>query len=100
MPSIYDEIWITAANGSSLCALINGDQGVLMYMREFGDAGFTSRNPRYTGSPTATVEYRLSNGQVDEYPAAWAVPIDDVQLALQYFGREGKQPPFITWHED
>ena len=74
----YDEIWVEAGDGQSMCALINGDLGWLMYLREPGDAGFSSRNPDYKGNPDATREYYLSNGQMDEHPAAWAIPIDQI----------------------
>jgi hypothetical protein len=98
--SNFDEIWITAADGSSLCAMINCDRGFLMHLRRPGDSGSTSRNPLYNGSEATTVEYRLSNGQIDEYPAAWALPIDEVRRALEYFEREGKRPSSVTWNED
>ncbi len=51
-----------------MCALINGSLGWLMYLRENGDAGFSSRIPKYTGSSDAKLEYFLSNDQRDEYP--------------------------------
>lgn len=72
MAAQFDEVCITAPDGSSHFALINGDQGFVMHMREPGDAGSTSRNPFYGGSPATTLEYRLSNGQIDDYPASWA----------------------------
>jgi hypothetical protein len=69
-----DEVWLEAPDGQSLCALINGDVGWLMYVREPRDAGFRSRNPSYQGDLQAQIEYRLSNGQLDSYPSAWALP--------------------------
>ena len=98
--SKYDEIWIETDDGQSMCALINGDLGWLMYLREHGDAGFSSRNPRYDGPPDAMLDYFLSNGQCDEYPLAYALPIKEIRRALEYFKREQKAPPFITWHND
>jgi Immunity protein Imm1 len=83
-----------------MCALINSDLGWLMYLREAGDAGFSSRNLKYDGPPDAKLDYFLSNGQQDEYPKAWALPIEEVRRALEYFEREQKRPPFITWHND
>ena len=71
-----------------------------MYLREPGDAGFSSRNPDYTGPSEACIEYMLSNGQVDSYPAAWAYPIATVMHAIEYFKLEGSPPPFIDWHND
>ncbi|WP_353620343.1 Imm1 family immunity protein [Paracidovorax valerianellae] len=83
-----------------MCALINGEVGWLMYLREPSDAGFSSRNPAYTGSQHAVISYVLSNGQVDEYPAAWAYPLATVQAAIDYFRTHGSPPPFIAWHDD
>jgi hypothetical protein len=96
----YDEIWVETDDGQVMCALINDQLGWLMYLREPGDAGFSSRNPNYTGPESATLDYYLSNGQRDLYPLAWALPIDEVQRAIDFFKRERKPPPFVTWHND
>jgi hypothetical protein len=69
-------------------------------MRFEGDAGFSSRNPSYDGDPEARIEYVLRNGQRDQYPASWALPVDEVRRALDYFTTEHRQPPFVAWHED
>lgn len=94
------ELWYTGPNGQRLCALINGEVGWLMYLREPGDAGFSSRNPSYTGPADATIDYVLSNGQVDSYPASWAYPIDIVMQAIDHFRSEGLPASFISWHND
>jgi hypothetical protein len=44
-----------------------------------GDPGFSSRNLDYTGPADRVIEYRLDNGQVDEYPAFWALPVGEVK---------------------
>jgi len=94
------EVWVEAPSGASLCALINDDVGWLMFLRTPGDAGFSSRNPSYIGAPDAQIRYVLSNGQVDSYPAAWALPIATVEQALFFFRRHGYPPSFISWHND
>ena len=94
----FEEIWAEVGE-SSLCALINGDRGWLMYLREPGDAGLRSHNASYAGPANAVIEYYLTNGQRDEYPAAWAYPVDVMREALDYFAREKQLPPFIEWHE-
>ena len=104
--------------GPSLHALLNGKRGWLMYLRHNdGDPGFSSRNPafdasnlppdapasisRFDGTPTLVLEYRLSNGQVDEYPASWVLPEQEIMRALEYFvEHEGNRAPFVTWHDD
>jgi hypothetical protein len=83
-----------------MCALINRDKGWLMYLRESGDAGFSSRNPNYPGAPDETLEFYMENGQLDEYPKAWIIPIDEIKKALDFFQKEKKPPTFINWHND
>jgi len=98
--SPFSEIWVESPDGQSLCALINGNRGWLMYLRESGDSGFSSRNPDYVGPSDAAIEYRLNNGQHDFYPASWALPVSTIRQALAYFESEHQRPPFIIWHED
>jgi hypothetical protein len=104
--------------GLSLIALLNGNIGWLMYLRHSdGDAGYSSRNPSFTsvgdapdtrifegrfdGEVVPLIEYQLSNGQVDEYPASWALPEPEIVHALEYFVEySGGRPPFIHWHDD
>ena len=96
----FAEEWINLPDGQAMCALIHGEVGWLMYLRGHGDAGFSSRNPAYAGSPDAQVEYQLGNGQRDLYPAAWALPVAEVQRALAYFTHERQPPPFVVWNND
>jgi|SRR5215472_9110689 len=96
----FREQWLELSDGQSMCALIHGSVGFLMYLPNNGDAGFTSRNPDYGGPQGAQIEYELSNGQRDFYPASWALPIDVLQTAFAYFEREKKPPSLITWHDD
>jgi hypothetical protein len=98
--SRFDEVWVDLPDGQAMCALINGDVGWLMYLRESGDAGFSSRNPDYAGPPNAEIEYFLSNGQLDTYPASWALPVAEVRRALEFFKQKQRPPPWVTWHND
>lgn len=96
----YQEIWAETPDGQAMCALINGDRGWLMYLRRKGDAGFSSRSPSFVGPSNAVIEYVLSNGQREEYPASWAISKIDIDRALEFFRRECKPPPFVLWHND
>ena len=98
--SPYREVWVEIPNGQSMCALINGEWGWLMYLRYKGDAGFSSRNIKYKGPAESTIEYRLDNGQHDEYPASWAYPVAVIERALQFFQTQQIPPTFIHWHND
>lgn len=97
----YKEIWIDfEEDEQSMTALINGDYGWLMYLREEDDSGLSSRNPDYKGTDDETMKFYLSNGQLDEYPLSWVLPIEQVEKAIDYFEKYHKIPPFITWHDD
>src|SRR5262245_29343998 len=82
------------------CALINVDLGWLVNLREEGDAGLSSGNLNYMGAVDAQIEYRLDNGQHDLYPASWALSVEEVRRAIEYFEHEHQRPPFVAWHED
>lgn len=71
-----------------------------MYLRDPEDAGFSSRNPDYIGSPEAVTSFVLSNGQRDEYPSAWTYPVETVERALSHFRIHGTPPSFIAWYND
>jgi hypothetical protein len=92
------ELWISAADGPSMCMLRNGDDAFLMYLRHDEDPGFTTRGPNADGR---MVGFRLSNGQMDEYPVRWCIPLEDCFKALaHFFAANGAQPPWLEWHED
>lgn len=98
--SQFREVWERKEDGRALCALLREDVGWLMYLREPGDSGFSSRNPEYRGPRDAMLEYVLANGQKDEYPASWALPVTVVERALEYFRETGGMAPFVKWHAD
>lgn len=77
--------------------LRNGHWAWLMYMAEPGDAGFRSEGDASLGG---TASYTLSNGQVDEYPLAWCIPVEDCYKAVAYFYvNEGERPGWVKWKE-
>jgi hypothetical protein len=80
----YREIWLSVESGPAICALMNGDSGWLMYLREEGDSGFSSRNPAQEGRG-GLVSYRLADGQIDQYPADWSVSEDEIIQVLEHF---------------
>lgn len=97
----FSEVWMQATDGwPSICALISGEAAWLMFLRFGGDAGFSTRNPDYSGSPKAVIEYYLPNGQRDEYPASWNITADAAILALEYFLKEARMAPWLQWHEE
>lgn len=96
----YKELWVEAKDEQVMYALINGSVGWLMYLRENGDSGFHSINPNYHGEPGEQLKFYLNNGQMDEYPMEWVLPVQEVYKALDYFEKEKKPPLFISWKSD
>jgi ribosome maturation factor RimP len=86
--------------GESMTALFTGGQAVLFLTGEEGEPGFSSRNPRFKGSPDARLAFTLSNGQEDEYPASWAVSGEDATRGLEHWFFTGQRPSFIHWHDE
>jgi ribosome maturation factor RimP len=86
--------------GGSLTGLFSAGRAVLFLTGGEGEPGFSSRSPRYTGSPDARLTFSLSNGQEDEYPASWAVPAEDATRALEHYFLSGQRPSFIHWHDE
>lgn len=80
---------------------VNGDRAWLMYLRYPEDAGSSSRNLAYDGPPQAQLPFRLSNGQGDEFPVAWTLPLGEAIAACEHFVTSGgERSPAITWHDD
>jgi hypothetical protein len=96
----YAEIWVDHGDFPCLCALVNGQRAWLMFLRYSGDAGFSSRNPEYTGPSEAVLDFYLRNGQQDEYPVAWTYPISQVFEALKWFAERKEAPSWICWCND
>ena len=96
----FKEIWVQSDDEQMMSAMINGEFGWLMYLREEGDPGFSSRNPNYRGDKEATMEFCFENGEIDKYPLSWVIPVDLVYKALEYFKLNHKPPEFIEWYDD
>jgi len=97
----FSEVWMQhAADWPAMGALINGEAAWLMYVRYEGDAGFSTRNAQYAGPEKAVIEYYLSNGQRDEYPAAWNITTAEAFRGLEYFFEEEGMAPWLQWHEE
>jgi hypothetical protein len=94
------EIWLKRGDGQALSLLVSGDRGWLMFLREPGDAGFSSRGSDAVARRRGTLPFRLSNGQVDEHPVRWTVPIEDAIRAVEHFFEHGERAPFIRWQAD
>jgi hypothetical protein len=94
------EVWVMHGRFPALCALLNGGRGWLTCLRAEGDAGFSSRNPAYAGPPDAEMEFMLSTGQADRYPAAWTYPRAEVLEAVWVFAATRCCPASLSWFND
>lgn len=96
----YKEIWVYLEE-TAMMALINGNYGWLMYINEEGDSGLSSRNPNYAGTDDdgKTIDFMLSNGQLDKYPLSYVLPKEQVIKAIDYFEKYHELPQFIVWHD-
>ena len=91
------ELWVSVEGGPSMRMLRNGRHAWLMYLRFQDDSGLVSQGK--TSAP-GMVPYVLANGQVDEYPLAWCIDVEQSYKALAYFFvNEGAQPSWVHWHE-
>ncbi|HKV62481.1 MAG TPA: Imm1 family immunity protein [Candidatus Acidoferrum sp.] len=97
----FSEVWLQHTDGwPAIAALINAEAAWLMYLRHEGDAGFSTRNPQYSGLAKTKTEYYLSNGQRDEYPASWNITSSEALRALEYFFEQEAMAPWLTWQDD
>ena len=94
------ETWINHADGASMCALTNGTVGWMMFLEPGDEIGYRSHNPLHAGSDDEMIQYVLENGQMDEYPALWAIPLDDVRRAMGDFADTGMKPDWVEWHRN
>jgi hypothetical protein len=91
------ELWLNVPGGPSMSMLRNGVHAFLMYLREFGDSGFVSVGEEADGS----VSYTLGNGQVDEHPRSWCIPLEKCYQALAFFFvNDGMRPEWLRWEEE
>ncbi|MGK5080577.1 Imm1 family immunity protein [Janthinobacterium sp. HLX7-2] len=96
------ELWLTMAmdaeQGPALCMLRNGGNAWLMYLSGQDDQSFHSLGDE---EEAGECSYWLANGQVDEYPAAWCVDVEQCHRAiLAFFETGGARPSAIEWELD
>src|SRR4029453_14880055 len=96
----FAEIWLQRDTGQWLGVLINSSRAMLVYGRFEGDPGFSSRTSPEESESEELVEFVLSNGQHDDYPAFWTVSTEVALRAIVYLFTNGQPAPWITWHDD
>lgn len=96
------ELWLTLATdaeqGPALCMLRNGGNAWVMYLSGQDDLSFHSLGD---DEAEGDCSYLLANGQVDEYPEAWCIDMEQCQQAVVAFFRTGgARPAAIAWEAD
>ena len=87
-------------NGMILTGAVYGDGAFLLYQLNENDAGWSSRNPTYEGPADAVFPLLLENGQRDDIPACWVIPLHEAIRAAKYFFSTGEKAPYIHWHHE
>jgi hypothetical protein len=90
------ELWLSLKDGPSICMLRSGKHAWLMYLRFDSDSSFVSQGQV---NAQGVASYVLANGQIDEYPLAWCIDLEQCYKTLAYFFvNEGARPDWISWH--
>jgi len=94
----FNEIWISGFAKSSLTVLTNSKKAFLMYLRNEDDAGFNSVSSE--NETDESMDFLLSNGQMDEYPLHFLVDIDLAEKAILKYYESGEMWNGIAWIEN
>ena len=94
----FAEVWLQHDNGHTLGMLKSDDRALLLFLESPGAVGCTSRSS--DDLPPSLIPFRLTNGQMDEYPAAWTIPFPVAVDALRDFCDTGEPAPFVQWAND
>lgn len=95
------ELWLaTQEGGPFLSMLVNGPSAWLMYQSGQDDPGCHTVNPAYRGPACLYLDFQLSNGQLDMYPATWTLPLEEAFAACTFFVlTQGKRSPAPCWED-
>ncbi len=94
----YNEIWIKGKGESSLCTMTNPSHAFFMYLRFDGDSGFRSNNS--TADKNQTQDFRLSNGQIDQYPETWLTERARVREVILKYYDTGEMDTSLDWIQE
>ena len=90
--------WLESSRGRKIALVSNGSRAMVMLLEHGdGDPGEHAVDPAGTGSSRG---FELENGQVDEYPDADTVPMDEALRILAHLVAEGVPPSDASWQVD
>jgi hypothetical protein len=96
----YAEIWLRVGNTLALAMFVNGTSAWLMFLLNQDEECYHTSNPEFEGDAASTIDYYLSNGQHDIYPAAWAIGTDAAMLGMKHFFGTGRRSSGLSWVRD
>lgn len=89
------EVWLEDSESGTLLLLSHGREAFLMHL--YVGEGWTTRAAEAEETAGGFI---LSNGQVDEFPSSWVVPLQQAMDALLHFSLHGERAPGLNWHDD
>lgn len=84
----------------ALTLMLNHEKASLFYSQNIDEHSFSSRNPFIAPDTDEEVEFLLSNGQMDAYPASWVVPATIGIDAICHFFDQRKLSENVSWHQE
>lgn len=90
--------WLESSRGRKIALVSNGSRAMVMLLEHGdGDPGEHAVDRAGTGSSGG---FELENGQVDEYPDADTVPMNEALRILAHLVAEGVPPSDASWQVD
>lgn len=92
------EIWFKKEGTSSICVLKEETAAFIVYIDDEKDKTFSSRNLK--GEKNKFIDFKLNNGQIDEYPENWVVSFEKAKLVIIDYFEGNDILNTISWNED
>ena len=96
----YLEIWLNKSEGKALSALINRDFAFLILMTPDCPEGWHSVSDVPGETSPQMLNFRLGNGQLDQFPKNWCVQRDSVKAVFEEYWQSERRPISIKWKYD
>lgn len=91
----YLEINISTENNKSIIALLNENYLIAVFLRFDGDSGFYTINEE--NNSEELISFKLSNGQIDEYPLNYLIDRKKIDDIINYFIIKEDMTDTIKW---
>ena len=91
-----EELALGRDDGSWTMVLVSGDRAFVTLSIEIDRENYFAVDPDFAGADFL-IPFRLSNGQVDEVPRSWTVPLADALASVEDFVSTGARSGRLTW---